>query len=116
MENRKQLVEINNTLSDRKGISCGVPQGSILGALYFWFMSMIWNRQLTANFFSMQMTLLLSFPTLVLRLLNQIKYTLQKVRQWLHDNKLSLHLGKTERILFGSRNKLKKEILLDHTV
>lgn len=31
---------------------------------------------------------------------------LQNVRTWLSDNKLSLHLGKTEAILFGSRMKL----------
>ena len=33
---------------------------------------------------------------------------LQSCSQWLIDNKLSLHLGKTECILFGSKRKLKK--------
>ena len=33
---------------------------------------------------------------------------LESCRQWLIDNKLSLHLGKTEAILFGSRQKLSK--------
>jgi hypothetical protein len=33
---------------------------------------------------------------------------LQFCSQWLIDNKLSLHLGKTECILFGSKRKLKK--------
>ena len=31
---------------------------------------------------------------------------LESCRQWLVDNKLSLHLGKTEAILFGSKRKL----------
>ena len=31
---------------------------------------------------------------------------LESCRQWLIDNKLSLHLGKTEVILFGSKIKL----------
>ena len=30
---------------------------------------------------------------------------LESVRDWLIDNKLSLHLGKTESILFGSNKK-----------
>ena len=33
---------------------------------------------------------------------------LESCKQWLMDNKLSLHLGKTESILFGSKRKLKK--------
>jgi hypothetical protein len=32
---RKQLVDINGTTSDQANISCGVPQGSILGPLLF---------------------------------------------------------------------------------
>ncbi len=31
-----------------------------------------------------------------------------KVRDWLSENKLVLHLGKTESILFGSKNKVSK--------
>ena len=33
--NRKQFVEINNIKSKEGNISCGVPQGSILGLLLF---------------------------------------------------------------------------------
>ena len=33
---------------------------------------------------------------------------LTKCRQWLVDNRLSLHLGKTECLLFGTKSKLKK--------
>ena len=33
---------------------------------------------------------------------------LESCRVWLIDNKLSLHLGKTETILFGTRQKINK--------
>ena len=38
----------------------------------------------------------------------ELSRELESCRQWLIDNKLSLHLGKTEAILFGSRRKLKR--------
>ena len=37
---------------------------------------------------------------------------LEIVSEWLVDNKLSLHLGKTESILFGSRPRLKSQSVL----
>ena len=38
-----------------------------------------------------------------------LKKELETVSDWLHDNKLSLHIGKTESLLFGSTIKLKSE-------
>ena len=35
LANRKQVVSINNECSDFMSISCGVPQGSLLGPILF---------------------------------------------------------------------------------
>ena len=35
---------------------------------------------------------------------------LESCQQWLRDNKLSLHLGKTEAMIFGTKRKLKKVV------
>lgn len=38
LANRKQVVSINNECSDFMSISCGLPQGSILGPIFFYAM------------------------------------------------------------------------------
>ena len=38
---------------------------------------------------------------------NDLQKDLQIVSEWLIDNKLSMHLGKTESILFGSKSRLR---------
>ncbi|CAL4076096.1 unnamed protein product, partial [Meganyctiphanes norvegica] len=43
-------------------------------------------------------------PTLIAQALSE---NLDRCKSWLIDNKLSLHLGKTEAILFGTKRKLK---------
>ena len=35
LSNRKQYVQIGNSKSNTRSISCGVPQGSVLGPLFF---------------------------------------------------------------------------------
>ena len=65
----------------------------------------------------MQMTL--QFLIVADKCLSSIETVLQNaleiVSEWLVDNKLSLHLGKAESILFGSRPRLKSQSVLSIT-
>ena len=49
----------------------------------------------------------------VLEIETSLASELQSVRNWLLDNKLSLHLGKTESILFGTKRKLQNQTNLN---
>jgi retron-type reverse transcriptase len=40
LSNRKQYVSIGNVISEQKSITCGVPQGSVLGLYYFCYILM----------------------------------------------------------------------------
>ena len=114
LTNRKQLVDVDGTLSSSCKITCGVPQGSILGPLLF--LIYVNDMKAAANcklwLYADDSTLLVSGPNV-----NTIEATLsmelKSISNWLVDNKLSLHLGKTESILFGNAHQINKCSQLD---
>ena len=111
LSDRTQMVNVNNTSSDFQKITCGVPQGSILGPLLFLCyvndMSMSISGECKLMLYADDSAILYSHkdPRVISERLGQ---ELESCSKWLVDNKLSLHLGKTESILFGSKRKLKK--------
>ena len=105
---RQQIVIANETKSDPGMVSCGVPQGSILGPLLFlcYVNDMPISVKCKLLLYADDSALLVSGsdPQSIANILSN---ELESCRKWLMDNKLSLHLGKTESILFGSKRKLK---------
>ena len=110
LTDRQQLVDVSGTLSSSAEIKCGVPQGSILGPLLFLIyvndMSGVVNSKLLL--YADDSAILVSDKH-ISNIEKLLKKELETVNDWLIDNKLSLHLGKTESILFGSKIKLKSE-------
>ena len=108
LTNRHQCVDIGGTLSNPADITCGVPQGSILGPLLF----LIYVNDITASvnckllLYADDSALIVADKSLTV-IEHRLSRELESIREWLIDNRLSLHLGKTESILFGSKRKLK---------
>ena len=104
---REQVVNIGDATSPPLPVTCGVPQGSILGPLIF----LVYVNDMPAA--TNSKLLLYADDSAILvsgKDVSQIQATLSKklesIREWLIDNKLSLHLGKTESILYGTNKKL----------
>jgi hypothetical protein len=109
LSDRRQVVCVNKTSSNPMSITCGVPQGSILGPLLF--LCYINDMPISVNckllLYADDSALLVDGKDPV-EIAAKLSKELESCQQWLIDNKLSLHLGKTEAILFGSNRKLKK--------
>ena len=107
LSGREQLVSIADKRSDFRTVSCGVPQGSILGPLLF----LIYVNDMKA---AVKCKLLLYADDSALLVsgkdVSEVERTLSMelgaVSEWLCENRLSLHLGKTQSILFGSKKRL----------
>ena len=104
-----QRCQLNGMLSDQRGITCGIPQGSILGPLLFIiYINDLPNclEQATPRMFADDTSL-----TAVGKTLNEAEEIANKdlnnVKAWLSSNKLSLNIAKTEYILIGSCPKIR---------
>jgi hypothetical protein len=104
---RFQFVNFNNCKSNDQLISCGVPQGSILGPLLFLlYINDIANisNLLTPILFADDSSLFISGNNLE-QIINNLNSELQKVKNWVDANKLTLNIEKSYFMVFSSGRK-----------
>ena len=104
LSDRKQYVSVNGSNSSCLSVTCGVPQGSVLGPLLF----LIYindlprsSKKLTFYLFADDTNIYYESnnPDLLQQTVNK---ELKKVKIWLDVNKLSLNVDKTNFIIFKS--------------
>ena len=108
------MVKFNNTISSKEKITCGVPQGSVLGPLLFLiYMNDIHKCSKILSFILFADDTNAFYSDTNVKALNQtLNNELIKVSKWLQVNKLTLNIKKkTQVILFNAKNKKVKEPL-----
>ena len=105
LSDRQQYVEYNGVASENMTITCGVPQGSVLGPLLFiLYMNDIASAIQNSNgiLFADDTTIHASGSDInqLYRLMNR---DLSIISDWFKANKLSLNVSKTYYVLFKNR-------------
>ena len=117
LTNRKQYVVIDKFSSDCAEITCGVPQGSILGPILFLLCINDLNsasKVLQTIMFADDTNLFLtgkSFDTLE----EQMNEELQIISEWFKANLLSLNITKTSYMIFGNSKFWDLNLTIEHS-
>uniref|UniRef100_A0A8C6NYB4 Reverse transcriptase domain-containing protein n=1 Tax=Nothobranchius furzeri TaxID=105023 RepID=A0A8C6NYB4_NOTFU len=105
LKDRQQYVKIKDIKSGFREISCGVPQGSVIGPILFTlYINDICN---VADFFKFIMfaddTNLVCSGKDIKELLKKAEKELNILKSWFDVNKLSLNIKKTKFMIFGNK-------------
>ena len=111
LSNRTFKVNINEIFSDPGDLTCGVPQGSILGPLLFLLYINDMPESVTSDLFLYADDSCLVFQHKDLKVIErELNKDFRELCDWFVENKLSIHFGddKTKSILFVNKYKLKQ--------
>ena len=118
LSNRLQYVDINGSISSMQHITTGVPQGSILGPLFFLIymndlpnVSPLFKYILFADDTSLLSSIEYSIPINDTNMNELMNIELCNICNWLEVNKLSVNVSKTKFMVFHPHQKdLKDQI------
>ena len=109
LSDRKQFVHYQNSNSGQQNMSCGVPQGSVLGPLLF----IIYTNDLPACLDNTKSILFADDTTIYMsnknidHLYQLVNADLNRLNDWFKANKLSLNVGKTNFMLISNLRNVK---------
>ena len=103
MTNRTQQVQIGNALSDKCPVKYGVPQGSILGPL--WFILYINDLPLSTSNCNTDMYADDSVKN-ISDIQTKVQEDLNRIELWCKDNNMLINCNKTKCMTVGTKQKL----------
>ena len=116
MSDRVQAVHINGSTSPARPLTCGVPQGSVLGPQLFSIYAapvskLIRNNNLLSHFYADDTQIYIAVKPHqedIDAAVESIEQCVTEIRSWMKTNSLKLNDSKTEVIVYGSAQQLKK--------
>ena len=112
LSNRLQYIDINGSISSMQHITTGVPQGSILGPLFFLIymndlpnVSPFFKYTLFADDTSLLSSIQYSIPINDTNMNELMNIELCNICNWLAVNKLSVNVSKTKFMVFHPHQK-----------
>ena len=104
LSDRKQRLRFNGVVSGTRDITCGVPQGSVLGPLLFLlYINDLQKACPSAKYllFADDTAIFYTAPTMT-ELQAKISFSFPKIASWMHANRLSLSVQKTFYQIYGN--------------
>ena len=111
LSNRTFIVNVNDKFSKLGDVTCGVPQGSILGPLLFLLYVNDMPQAINGRLMLYADDSCVVFQHKDIEVIEkQLNKDFTNLCEWFVDNRLSIHFGddKTKSILFSSKHNLKK--------
>jgi len=104
VSNRSQFVSYCGAEFICRDVTCGVPQGTVLGPL----LSIIYTKDLPNSLSYSQCILFINgtiiYHTKETNICTDIEHDLNVLAQWFYANKLSLNVQKTQLIVFRPKH------------
>ena len=110
LSDRTQSVLVNSSRSESEPVSCGVPQGSVLGPLLFTVYTLGLGRIIRRHHIDFHLyaddsqVYIASTPEELPSAIKTIEDCLVDIRNWLCSHRLKLNESKTEFLLISSRS------------
>uniref|UniRef100_A0A3B4T3X5 Reverse transcriptase domain-containing protein n=1 Tax=Seriola dumerili TaxID=41447 RepID=A0A3B4T3X5_SERDU len=108
LHDRKSYVSISDFSSNKKDVTCGVPQGSILGPLLFNLYMLplshiITNHNVNYHNYADDSQLYISLYHDDLSPIQSLTQCISDINKWMTENFLQLNKDKTEILIFGAQ-------------